>query len=100
MNRILLFTLILFSGVLAAQPVVFEGTKITEPSKEKEMVMMYKGAVWHRTNGISIMVDTEVMIAGIKVKSDGTMIFQNGSTSKLEEGDFIESDGKHFKSSE
>jgi len=46
----------------------------------------------------SILVNDEVVIAEIKVKADGTIIFQNDTILKLKEGDFIESNGKFFKS--
>ena len=88
-----------FGNILLAQPTVSPGKEISQASieRERERIMMYKGNVWHRTNGVSILVDDDVEIAGIKVQADGTVIFQNNTTAKLKEGDFIESNGKVYK---
>ena len=100
-KEILLFSLILSAGILAAQTANSSNKQIHESIvKGKEIVIMYKGNVWHRSSGSTVMVNNDVTIAGIKVKPDGTVIFQNGSTTKLKNEDFIESDGRVYISSE
>ena len=98
----LLFALMSFGysgNILIAQDIPASGITPSEVKKGKELVIMYKGYVWHRSNGVSLLVSNEVIVGGTKVKADGTVVFQDGRTTKMKEGDFVESDGSLFQSS-
>ena len=94
-NLMLATVLVIFATEVMGQAADSLNTQSNKLNGD-EMVIMYKNNVWHRQNGTSILVDNEVTIAGIRVKSDGTVIFPNDSTTRLKEGDFIEGNGKLF----
>jgi hypothetical protein len=79
--------------VIQAQP--------AKPAEQKappqnEYVKMTDGKIWHYVSGkqTEVSKEAEVTLGGTKVKGDGTVTMQDGTTAKMKEGNIVNINGK------
>jgi hypothetical protein len=68
---------------------------MVSPRPQPDGILMHDGKVWQVESGKTSLIEKEITVrGGTHVKPDGSVVTKSGYTATLNEGDFINSNGK------
>jgi len=94
MKAIIFTVTLLIVGCCAAVAQGSSKPQIQEIQKQDTTLIMKEGKVLQVKEGKREVINVDVLIAGTKITPKGEILFKDGTTATMQEGDIITSDGK------